>query len=498
MTNAGCKSPPLIFERSGQGKPTWRPPKNDVPRVDIEELLPGRYRRSALPELPVVTEGEVVRHYTVLSRRSYGADVGFYPLGSCTMKYNPKVLEVVAGLPGFRSLHPYQPEEQVQGALRVMYELGQFLCEIAGLDHASLQPAAGAQGELTGLLLMRAYFEDKGERRRKVIVPDSAHGTNPASAAMAGFEVVEVPSNARGCVDLVQLESMVDRNTAGLMLTNPNTLGLFEEEIVEIAELLHSYGSLLYYDGANMNAILGICRPGDMGFDIVHFNLHKTFATPHGGGGPGAGPIVVRRDLRPYLPVPLVVKSGQQYRLDYDLPRSIGRVKQFHGHFAVMLKAYAYILALGPDGLRGVSETAVLSANYLRTLIMDEYELPYDRICKHEFVASAARHKREYGVRALDIAKRILDYGFHAPTMYFPLIVDEALMIEPTETESKETLDNFAAALLAIAKEAADSPETVKSAPHTLPVQRVDEAKAARRPDLAWKRSMGTPGDGRE
>lgn len=478
---------PLIFERGGAGRRAYRLPALDVPEQAAEDLIPADQLRSAPPELPEVSEPEVVRHYVGLSRRNYGVDVGFYPLGSCTMKYNPKVNEWAAALPGFARLHPYQPEETVQGALELMYRLERYLCEIAGLSRATLQPAAGAHGELLGLMVMRAYHEKNGDgqRRNEVIVPDSAHGTNPASAAMCGYRVVQVRTNERGGVDVEALKAMVSDRTAGLMLTNPNTLGLFEEEILEMARIVHDAGGLLYYDGANANAILGFCRPGDMGFDIVHFNLHKTFSTPHGGGGPGAGPIAVREDLVPFLPVPVVERDGDRYYLDYGRPDAVGRIKGFFGNFGVLVRAYTYIRMHGPDGLKAVSEQAVINANYLMRRLAPLFDVPYERHCKHEFVVSGRRYKK-HGVRTLDIAKRLLDYGLHAPTVYFPLIVDEAIMIEPTETETKETLDEFVEIMEAIVREIEEDPELVRTAPHAMPVRRLDEARAARQPNLCW------------
>lgn len=484
------KTEPTIFEYSSPGRVGASLPEPDVPMQPLSAWLPKDALRAEAPDLPEVSEVDVVRHFTRLSQRNHGVDLGFYPLGSCTMKYNPKVMEDAAALNGFTALHPYQPEETVQGALQLLYELDRYLCEITGMDRFTLQPAAGAHGELTGLMLIRAYHEHHGdgEKRTKVIVPDSAHGTNPASAAVCGYQVISVKSNERGGVDLDELKKAVGPDTAALMLTNPNTLGLFDENIAEIAEIVHGAGGLLYYDGANANAILGISRPGDMGFDVVHLNLHKTFATPHGGGGPGSGPVGVKKILEPFLPVPLVTREGERYRLDYDHPDSIGRVKSFFGNFGVMVKAYAYIRALGPDGLRRASENAVLNANYLMHRLKERYALPYERSCMHEFVLSGSRQKA-FGVHTLDIAKRLLDYGFHAPTVYFPLIVEEALMIEPTETESVETLDAFADAMLAIADEAEKTPDVLHEAPLTLPVRRLDEARAARQPDLRWKKA---------
>jgi glycine dehydrogenase subunit 2 len=481
------KGVPLLFEISSPGRHGYRFPDLDVPAVEVEELVPKKYLRDAPAELPEVSEIEVVRHYTQLSRLNHGVDVGFYPLGSCTMKYNPRVNEDVAALSGFTAIHPYQPEETVQGALELMYKLGYYLAEISGLHAATLQPAAGAHGELTGLMMIKAYHEanDQGHRN-EIIIPDSAHGTNPASSAMVGYKVIEVPSDERGGVDVEALKGLIGPNTAGLMLTNPNTLGLFDENICTIADLVHDAGGLLYYDGANANAILGIVRPGDMGFDIVHYNLHKTFSTPHGGGGPGAGPIVVTEELASFLPWSIVEQRDGVYSLAKP-ERSIGRVKSYYGNFSVLVKAYAYIRSHGPEGLRKVSETAVLHANYMMRNLQDVYFLPYDRACKHEFVLSG-KWQKEYGVRTLDIAKRLLDYGVHAPTVYFPLNVDEAIMIEPTETESKETLDEFIAAMRQIAEEAKSNPENLTTAPHYTPVGRLDEARAARYPILRWKK----------
>ncbi|NMB21728.1 MAG: aminomethyl-transferring glycine dehydrogenase subunit GcvPB [Firmicutes bacterium] len=480
---------PLIFERSAPGRRGYRLPDLDVPEVPVTELIPSEFLRDEPPALPEVSELEVVRHYTQLSRLNHGVDVGFYPLGSCTMKYNPRVHEDVTSLPGFAAIHPYQPEETVQGALELIYNLSEYLAVISGLHATTLQPAAGAHGELTGLMVMKAYHEQRGEgHRNEVIIPDSAHGTNPASCAMVGYKVVEVPSNERGAVDVEALKGLVGPNTAGLMLTNPNTLGLFDENICEIAELIHDAGGLLYYDGANANAIMGIARPGDMGFDIVHFNLHKTFYTPHGGGGPGAGPIVVCKDLAQFLPGPVVAKEGDRYTF-VTPENSIGRVRSFYGNFLVYARAYAYIMSHGGKGLREVSETAVLHANYMMNKLKDVYQLPYDRTCMHEFVLSGKWQKERHGVRTLDIAKRLLDYGYHAPTVYFPMVVDEAIMIEPTETEPKSTLDEFIEVMRTIAEEAETNPELVTSAPHTTPLKRLDESRAARQPILRWEKA---------
>jgi glycine dehydrogenase subunit 2 len=477
---------PLIYELSSPGRTACSLPELDVPGT-AATLLPGDCLRSQAPSLPEVSEVDVVRHFTGLSQLNHGVDTGFYPLGSCTMKYNPKINEDLSRLGGFANLHPLAPEEASQGALQLMHEMQQYLAEITGMDAVTLQPAAGAHGELTGLMLIRAYHEQRGERRTKVIVPDSAHGTNPASASINGFTIVQVKSNERGGVDIDALKAVLDNEVACLMLTNPNTLGLFDENIDVIADLVHDAGGLLYYDGANANAIMGYARPGDAGFDVIHLNLHKTFATPHGGGGPGSGPVGCKAPLTQFLPVPVVVKRDDGYHLEYDRPDSIGRVKAFYANFGVVVKAYAYIREMGPDGLRHASEDAVLNANYLAARLKEKYHLVYDRLCKHEFVLSADWQKKATGVRTLDIAKRLLDFGFHPPTVYFPLIVDECLMIEPTETESRETLDSFVEALLQIATEAAEQPDQVKSAPHDTVVGRLDESRAARQPVLRWR-----------
>jgi len=462
-----------------------------VPEAPLDELLPAAVRRSEPPRLPELSEIDLVRHFTGLSALNFGVASGSYPLGSCTMKYNPKVNEVTSRLEGYAGLHPYQPEQLAQGALELMYELERWLAEIAGLGRATLQPAAGAHGEFTGLLMMRAYHLAQGRDPKKIIIPDTAHGTNPASVVMTGYEPVAVKSDARGGIDLESLRAVLSEDVAGLMLTNPNTLGLFDEHIVEIARLVHEAGGLLYYDGANADAIMGVSRPGDMGFDIVHFNMHKTFSTPHGGGGPGAGPIVVRDGLEPFLPVPAVERRDDgHYFFDYDRPQTIGKVRTFYGNVGVLVRAYTYIRALGGEGLKKVSETAVLNANYVLAGVRDLFGLPYDRRCMHEFVVSASPLK-EHGVRAMDVAKRLLDYGLHPPTTYFPLIVDEALMIEPTETESKEDLEAFVTAMRAIVEEARTDPDKLRNAPVSMSVRRLDEAEAARRPVLTQR----FPGD---
>ncbi|WML26452.1 aminomethyl-transferring glycine dehydrogenase subunit GcvPB [Neobacillus sp. OS1-33] len=475
----------LIFEISRQGRVGSSLPESDVDQVNINDKLPKHLIRDLPAELPEVSELQLVRHYTALSNKNHGIDNGFYPLGSCTMKYNPKINEDVARLEGFSRIHPYQPTETVQGALEVLYELQEELAVITGMDAVTLQPSAGAQGEWTGLMMVKAYHKQKGEVRTKVLVPDSAHGTNPASASVAGFETITIPSNEHGLVDIEELKKHVNDQTAALMLTNPNTLGLFEKEIVEIAEVVHEAGGLLYYDGANANAILGKSTPGQMGFDIVHLNLHKTFTTPHGGGGPGAGPVGVKEKLIPFLPVPRVEKVNDVYVLDSNQPLSIGRVKGYYGNFGILLRAYTYIRTMGPVGLRQVSEGAVLHANYLRKKLEPYFEAPYTQICKHEFVLSGSRQKK-LGVRTLDMAKRLLDFGYHPPTIYFPLNVEECLMIEPTETESKETLDAFADVMIQIAKEVEENPGVVLDAPHTTVIGRLDEVQAARQPILRY------------
>ena len=466
----------LIYERSREGRRGGRIADPGVPAAEVPEAL----RRAAPPRLPEVAEPDLVRHYTEFSTRTFGIDTGFYPLGSCTMKYNPRVNERAVGLAGFRDLHPHQEEDGAQGALELMWRLERMLAEVVGLDAVTLQPAAGSQGELTGLLIMRAHFADRGEDRTEVVIPDTAHGTNPASVAMAGYTLVGVKTDPRGNIDVDDLRTKVGPRTAGLMLTNPSTLGLFEERIEEIADIFHSAGALLYYDGANLNAVCGISRPGDMGFDIVHYNLHKTFSQPHGGGGPGGGPVAVRAMLEPFLPVPRIVRRDDGFGYGWDEPKSIGKVRGFAGPFGVFVRAYAFMRMWGP-GLRQMSETAVLHANYVLARLRDAYDLPVDRHCMHEFVLSARTLRREHGVTALDVAKRLMDHGFHPPTVYFPLIVSEALMIEPTETESLETLDAFCEAMLAIAKEAVEDPQVLHDAPHTRPVRRLDEAEAAKR-----------------
>lgn len=471
---------PTIFELSSPGRTGVSFPEPDVPRAE----LPADLLRSNLP-LPELAEVDVIRHFLRLSHFNYSVDGGFYPLGSCTMKYNPKINEDMARLPGFLFAHPLQPIETVQGSLALMYTLQEWLKEISGMAAVSLQPAAGAHGELTGVLIMRAYHRDRGDHKRtKMLIPDSAHGTNPASSGMVGLQVVQIPSDSRGNVDLAALKAQCDDTVVGLMLTNPNTLGLFDEHLEEVIRTVHECGGLVYGDGANLNALVGVMRPGDVGFDILHFNLHKTFSTPHGGGGPGSGPVGVAAHLADYLPSPIVgiIEEGDEELAPLfgfiHPPRSIGRVKAFHGHFSVLVRAYAYIAMHGAEGLRAVAENAVLNANYLRVRLQDTYHIPYNRICMHEFVAEGRFPGSD--VRALDIAKRLMDYGFHPPTNYFPLIVHEALMIEPTETESKRTLDAFADAMMRIAEEARTQPQLLHEAPHNTPFGRLDEVKAAR------------------
>jgi glycine dehydrogenase subunit 2 len=490
-----------IYERSAPGRRAFVAPALDVPERPLDELLAPELRRASPPKLPEVAEPEIVRHYNRLSKRNFDLDTGFYPLGSCTMKHNPKLHERVAALPGHAKLHPFQDPARAQGALEVMWHLQDALAEIAGLPHVSLQPSAGSHGELAGVLLTRAFHEDHGEKRTKVLTPDTAHGTNPATVTMAGYEVVKVGTDSRGNVDLDDLRAKATGDVACLMLTNPSTLGLFDPGIEQIATIVHDVGATLYYDGANLNAIIGICRPGDMGFDIVHFNLHKSFTQPHGGGGPGAGPVAVSERIEPYLPRPQVVRratapvNGRRaedrqtpfYDLDYDRPKSIGRLRGFQGNYGVFVRSYAYIRSLGAAGLREVSEVAVLNANYLlarlaRAGVAEYLPVAYDRVCMHEFVLSGAPMKRELHIRTLDLAKRLLDHGVHPPTVYFPLIVEEALLVEPTETETKETLDRFAEIVADLLREAREDPEIARHAPYTTPVRRLDEAGAARHP----------------
>ena len=475
----------LLFEQSSEGRQGYSLPPMDVPEDSLTDLIPKKYHREKLPELPELSELDVIRHFVHLSVMNHHVDKGFYPLGSCTMKYNPKINENLSRLEGLSSIHPLQEEGEVTGALQLMGELGEYLCMIAGMDKITLQPAAGAHGEMTGIKIMRAFHEDQGNPRRKIILPDSSHGTNPASATISGYETVQIKSTPDGLVDIEDLKAHLDEDVAGFMLTNPNTLGLFESQVIEIARLIHEAGALLYMDGANLNALLGIVRPGDMGFDIVHFNLHKTFSTPHGGGGPGSGPVGVKSHLTDYLPVPIIVRQGNGFVFEDNVPKSIGKLQGFYGNFGVMVKAYVYIGMLGAEGLRRTSENAILNANYLMRRLEKHYLLPHKQHAMHEFVLSGDWQKAK-GAKTLDIAKRLLDYGFHAPTVYFPLIVHEALMVEPTETESKETLDDFADTMIAIAREVEENAEALHHAPSSTPVSRLDEGQAARNLDVKY------------
>ncbi len=484
---------PLICERGSPGRIGYSLPEDDMPDRDLARDLPVDLCRTSLEHFPEVSELEVVRHFTRLSQWNFSAATTLYPLGSCTMKYNPVVNEAVVRLSGLAHLHPLTPDDYAQGALELLADLERCLAEISGMDAISLQPAAGAQGELTGMKLIRAYHQERGNPRKKVLIPGSAHGTNPASAALCGYAVQEVPTGSAGILEAAAVEKSLDADVAALMVTNPNTLGLFEREIVQICEVLHKHGALVYMDGANMNALMGAAKPGHMGVDVVHFNLHKTFSTPHGGGGPGAGPVGVMRGLEPYLPIPRVVQVDGKYRWSEAFSQSIGKVRSFYGNFGVLVRAYAYILAMGGDGLAHATRMAVLNANYLRKRLAGTYELAYEDPCLHECVFSDASFKHS-GVKTLDIAKRLLDYGFYAPTIYFPLVVSGALMIEPTESESKETLDEFVDALLAIAYEIRTSPEALQTAPLTTPVSRLDETHAARHPVLRWGKESNRGG----
>ncbi len=492
MTSPSPHSPgrllePLLSELHRPGRRAFRLPALGLPARAPEELIPSAFLRRKEAPLPEVSERDLVKHFMRLAHLNFSGETNFYPLGSCTMKYNPKVNEEIASLPGFARVHPYTAEEATQGLLQLLWELEQILREILGMEAVTLQPAAGAHGELTALLIARAYHQKKGRPRHKVVVPDSAHGTNPASAALCGFEAVEVASTNRGKASLKALASAIDEDVAVFMMTNPNTLGLFEEEVLEISRLVHQKGGLMYLDGANMNALLGLYRPGDLGFDMVHVNIHKTFSIPHGSGGPGGGPVGVKADLEPFLPGPIVVQEQSGLRLVSPGPDSIGRVRSFFGNTGALVRAWAYLKGLGKEGLRGVSEGAILNANYLKSLLTGIFPIPVDEPCMHEFVASAKELKETCGVKAMDVAKRLLDYGFYAPTICFPLIVEEALMIEPTETESREVLESFAKALAAIVEEARINPGRVKAAPHRMPVTRLDEVAAAREPNLRWR-----------
>ncbi|HYR43721.1 MAG TPA: aminomethyl-transferring glycine dehydrogenase subunit GcvPB [Terriglobia bacterium] len=479
---------PLLFEEGSPGRRAFDLPKCDVPPRNLDDVIDAKLLRDQIPAMPELSEVDVIRHFTRISTWNYHIDLGLYPLGSCTMKYNPKINERMARLEGFALAHPYLPAHMIQGALEVQKTLENCLAEISGMDAVTLQPAAGAHGELSGILMIRAYHESRGNPRKRILIPDSAHGTNPASAAIAGYVVESVPSNKRGTIDLEPLRKLVNEDVAAIMITNPNTLGVFENEIAQIAELLHSHGALVYMDGANLNAMMGITRPGDFGIDVLHINLHKTFTTPHGGGGPGAGPVAVKKILEPFLPHPLIEeKSDGTYSFNYDRPQSIGKIKAYNGQFGMHVRALCYILANGPEGLKEVSEVAVLNANYLRAKLKDDYALAYDSPSLHEVVFSDRVQARQ-DVHVWDIAKRLMDYGFHPPTVSFPLIVPGAIMIEPTETESKQELDSFVDAMLSIAKEAEQNPELVKSAPHTTRIGRIDEAAAARKPVLRWRK----------
>ncbi|MBN2384542.1 aminomethyl-transferring glycine dehydrogenase subunit GcvPB [bacterium] len=478
---------PLLFEKSVPGRTGWQLPANDCPAINPEKIMPANLVRQEIGPFPEMSEPEIARHYVRLSSYNYSIDKGLYPLGSCTMKYNPKINELVSRLPGFCTTHPLQDEDDVQGNLQLMWELEHYLAEIAGLDRVTLQPAAGAHGELTGMMMIKAYHLDRQEDRKTVLVPDSAHGTNPATSSLCGFSVKVVPSDERGLINPATLAQMMSPDVAAIMITNPNTLGLFEKDISKITEIVHAQGGLVYCDGANMNALLGKARPGDMGVDVLHFNLHKTFSTPHGGGGPGGGPVAIRNSLAPFLPVPIIEKTTQNtFRLSHENARSIGKVSTFFGNFGVLVKAYAYIRQLGPEGLKRASEMAVLNANYVRQTLKPDFHIPYDTLCKHECIFNDTI-QQEHGISTLDIAKRLIDYGFHPPTIYFPLIVKGAMMIEPTETESPETLDHFVNTMKIIARESIEQPDLVKSAPHCAPLRRLDEVLAAKQQLLRFK-----------
>jgi len=483
--NGLLQDEPLIFEKGGEGRRGYSLPRWDVEEVDLRNLIPSHLLRKELEGFPQLSEVDVVRHFTRLSQWNYGLDSGLYPLGSCTMKYNPKVNEEIAKMAGFSNAHPYTPEDLSQSILKLMYELQGFLAEITGMDCVTLQPAAGAHGELTGMLMIRRCLQARGEERRKVLVPDTAHGTNCSTSSIASYQVVEIKSNPEGVIPLGKVADLMDEEVAAIMVTNPNTLGLFEEHLDKIAEIVHRKGGFVYCDGANLNALMGIARLGDLGVDVVHINLHKTFSTPHGGGGPGAGPVAVKKELAPFLPVPVLERHGETYRLNEDRPQSIGRVKAFYGNFGVLIKAYAYVLSMGAEGLKRASEMAVLNANYLMKRLKDHYDLPYDRPCMHECVFTD-RFQERHHVSTLDIAKRLIDYGFHPPTIYFPLVVKGALMIEPTETESKETIDRFIETMIEIAREAKEQPDLLREAPQRVKVRRLDEVLAARKPRLKW------------
>lgn len=482
-------TPSLLFETGSPGRSAFYWPLDEGKGG---EQIPAKLLRDDIPGFPELGELEVLRHFTLLSQRNFSIEGQFYPLGSCTMKYNPKINEVVARLPGFALIHPLAPAQWLQGALALLFDLERVLAEISGMDHVSLQPSAGAQGELTGLMLIRAYLAEQGNPRTKIIVPDTAHGTNPASSTLCGYDVVQISSNAQGVIDVATIEKVMNEDVAALMVTNPNTLGLFEKNIEAVAQTVHAKGGVVYLDGANLNALMGIAKPGHMGVDVLHMNLHKTFSTPHGGGGPGAGPVAVKERLREYLPIPRIVKQGGRFEQFEACPKSIGRVRSFFGNFGVLVRAYSYILSLGGDGLEEASRMAILNANYIRRKLEKSYQIAYNEPCMHECIfTDRIQHKN--GVSTLDIAKRLLDYGFHPPTIYFPLVVSGALMIEPTETETPETLDGFVEAMLSIAEEAKKEPEIVKTAPHSTPIGRLDEARAARKPVLRWELSQMQP-----
>jgi len=476
---------PLIFEQGGEGRKGYSLPRWDVEEAEAKNLIPSHLLREDFEGFPQLSEIDVVRHFTRLSQWNYGVDSGFYPLGSCTMKYNPKVNEEIARMSGFANLHPYTPEDLVQGALRLMYEIGEFLAEITGMDDVSLQPAAGAHGELTGIRMIKACLQSRGDGRKKVLVPDTAHGTNCSTSTILSYQMVEIKSNEKGVISPAKVAEQMDEEVAAIMATNPNTLGLFEEHLAEIAEIVHRKGGFVYCDGANLNALMGIVKLGDLGVDVVHINLHKTFSTPHGGGGPGAGPVAVKKELAPYLPGPAIERDRGVFRLNDDRPHSIGKMRAFYGNYGVILKAYAYILSMGSEGLKRASEMAVLNANYLMKKLKDTYHLPYDQPCMHECVFTD-RFQEKYHVSTLDIAKRLIDYGYHPPTIYFPLVVKAALMMEPTETESKESLDGFIETMMTIAKEAKEDPDILRQAPRRVKVRRLDEVLAARKPKLRW------------
>ncbi|MGZ3613459.1 MAG: aminomethyl-transferring glycine dehydrogenase subunit GcvPB [Thermodesulfobacteriota bacterium] len=475
----------LIFEQGGEGRKGYSLPRWDVEEVEATNLIPSSLLRKDLEGLPQLSEVDVVRHFSRLSQWNYGVDSGLYPLGSCTMKYNPKLNEEIARMTGFSNIHPYAPEALSQGILKLMYELQAFLAEITGMDEVTLQPAAGAHGELAGMMMIKACLEARGEKRKKVLVPDTAHGTNCSTSSIAGYQAIEIKSNERGVIPLEKVADLMDEEVAAIMVTNPNTLGLFEEHLAKITEIVHHERGFVYCDGANLNALMGIVKLGDLGVDVVHINLHKTFSTPHGGGGPGAGPVAIKKELIPHLPVPVIEKRGEAYSLNYERPRSIGKIRAFYGNFGVLIRAYAYILSMGAEGLRKVSQMAVLNANYLMKRLKDHYYLPYDQTCMHECVFTD-RFQEKRHVSTLDIAKRLIDYGFYPPTIYFPLVVKGALMIEPTETESKESVDRFIEAMIQIAKEAEENPEFVQQAPQRVKVRRLDEVLAARKPKLKW------------